>query len=429
MRQDIEERIDQIRRGQLPSGYQMNKDIGLAPSDWTVGKISDVLHNVQRPVEKPSDPYWRLGLRSHAKGTFHELVKNPDEIDMDELYKVRKNDLVVNITFAWEHAIALAGVDDDGLLVSHRFPTYVFDNDNSPQYFKAMVTQRFFKEMLGNISPGGAGRNRVMSKSAFLKLPCYIPAVKEQKRIVTVLTNCDKVVSLKMQLIEEKRRQKKWLVQKLLDPNSGVRLPGFENSEWCSKILSEMCSYISDGDWVESKDQSSKGIRLIQTGNIGVGTFLAKSAHAKYVSDDTFVRLNCSEVFLGDILLSRLPDPIGRACMIPKMNSRAITAVDCTIARFYKYSEAMLFLQYSCCDDYFQRVSSLSGGSTRTRISRKELEKLNVFLPKDVNEQTAIVKILSTADREIDLLEQDLSMWQNKKKALIQLLLTGIVRV
>ena len=80
-------------------------------------------------------------------------------------------------------------------------------------------------------------------------------------------------------------------------------------------------------------------------------------------------------------------------------------------------------------NQYFKQIAVLSGGSTRTRISRKEIEKLKISLPGDIKEQIAISTILSTADREIDLLEQELTQWQAKNKSLMQLLLTGLVRV
>ena len=117
MKESIKKRIEAVRRGEVPEGYRRTKDIGIAPSDWRVGQLSDVLHNKQRPVPKPDEPYWRLGIRSWAKGTFHAYVDDPAAVDMDELYVVQENDLVVNITFAWEHAIAVASKEDDGLLV------------------------------------------------------------------------------------------------------------------------------------------------------------------------------------------------------------------------------------------------------------------------------------------------------------------------
>ena len=71
----------------------------------------------------------------------------------------------------------------------------------------------------------------------------------------------------------------------------------------------------------------------------------------------------------------------------------------------------------------------LSGGSTRKRITRKEIENAVITLPVDEGEQTAIAEILSTADKEIELLKKDIEQEKLKKKSLMQLLLTGIVRV
>lgn len=97
--------------------------------------------------------------------------------------------------------------------------------------------------------------------------------------------------------------------------------------------LEDICTVFTDGDWIESKDQSESGIRLVQTGNIGEGTYLEKEARAKYISEGTFDKLKCTEIFSGDILVSRLPEPVGRACIVPEKAERMITAVDCTICR------------------------------------------------------------------------------------------------
>ena len=117
------------------------------------------------------------------KGTFQKPDSDPEAIAMDKLYVVRANDLVVNITFAWEGAIAIAQTEDDGGLVSHRFPTYTFKPDQAThRYFKHIIQLKRFKYMLDIISPGGAGRNRVLSKTEFLKLKWNLPSVKEQEK-------------------------------------------------------------------------------------------------------------------------------------------------------------------------------------------------------------------------------------------------------
>lgn len=416
MNPEIRQKIEQIKNGKVPDGYHYSR-AGLSPKDWGKGSLSDVLYNEQRAIPKPKEGYWRLGIRSHAKGTFHEYVENPETVDMDALYVVKENDLILNITFAWEHAVALADKDDDGLLVSHRFPTYVFREGQNPIFYKSVAIQKRFKEMLALISPGGAGRNRVMSKKDFLRLPCNIPSCEEQQKIAEILMQCDKVIELKNKRIEEEKRKKQAMLKRV-----------FVNKDCNEYSLCDLCATIVDGDWIESKDQSEEGIRLIQTGNIGVGRYLEKEKSAKYISEETFKTLNCTEVFDGDILISRLPDPIGRACMITNLATRAITAVDCTIMRFEEQLQAELFLQYATTQEYFNKLQSLSGGSTRIRISRKELEKLKIKIPNETKRAILINDLLKQQDEILITLETEVEQWQKKKKSLMQLLLTGIVR-
>jgi type I restriction enzyme S subunit len=184
---------------------------------WNKKPLSYYLDYTPRPIDKPSDNFLALGVRSHGKGIFHKQDFDPDAIAMETLYEVKENDLVVNITFAWEHAIAVANKEDEGGLVSHRFPTYVFkSNKASPNYFKFLILQPYFKYLLDLISPGGAGRNRVLSKKEFIKLEIKCPALDEQLAIASVLTEADKELKLHQQQIATLKEQKKGLMQKLL---------------------------------------------------------------------------------------------------------------------------------------------------------------------------------------------------------------------
>lgn len=159
--------------------------------EWEEMTLNSVIKQELRPVPKPDKPYIRLGLRSHAKGTFHELVEKPEEVQMDEMFVVKKDDLIVNITFAWEQAIAVANEDDDGKLVSHRFPTYIFKKKHYSGFFKYFLTTRYIKYCLTNASPGGAGRNRVLNKSDFLEILIKVPSLREQQKIASYLSKID----------------------------------------------------------------------------------------------------------------------------------------------------------------------------------------------------------------------------------------------
>lgn len=162
--------------------------------------------------------------------------------------------------------------------------------------------------------------------------------------------------------------------------------------------LSSLCDTFIDGDWIEAKDQSGSGIRLIQTGNVGVGTFKDKGDRARYISEETFNRLNCTEVVEGDILISRLPEPVGRACIIPAGLGKSITAVDCTIIRLNDKVLPKFFVTFTNTPDYAMQIKKVLSGTTRLRVSRANLGKIQVPLPA-IDKQQQFVTIAEQADK------------------------------
>ncbi len=192
---------------------------------WKKNPLSDFMDYTPRPIDKPSNSFLSLGVRSHGKGIFHKPDFDPDSIAMETLYEVKENDLVVNITFAWEHAVAIANKEDEGGLVSHRFPTYVFKPEKaSPNYFKFLILQPYFKYLLDLISPGGAGRNRVLSKKEFIKLEVKCPELEEQVAIASVLSEAEMELKLRQKQLDTLKEQKKGLMQKLLTGEIRVKV-------------------------------------------------------------------------------------------------------------------------------------------------------------------------------------------------------------
>lgn len=184
---------------------------------WKMKLLGDVLDPISRPASKPLDAFLALGIRSHGKGTFLKHDFEPNKIEMDTLFVVRENDLIVNITFAWEGAIAIVKKEDDGALVSHRFPTFTFNPDAGVvNFFKYIILQPKFKYMLDLISPGGAGRNRVLSKKDFLNLEIKIPSIECQLSIARVLQAADIEIQLLKSKFEKLNVQKKSLMKALL---------------------------------------------------------------------------------------------------------------------------------------------------------------------------------------------------------------------
>lgn len=175
---------------------------------------------------------------------------------------------------------------------------------------------------------------------------------------------------------------------------------------WDINTLANICLTFTDGDWIESKDQSSDGIRLVQTGNIGNGGFLNKADRSRFISVATFERLGCTEIFPNDLLISRLPNPVGRSCLIPETGQRMITAVDCTIVRIdTKGANQKYVMYFTNSSDYFEQVSRLISGTTRDRISRKNLGTIKIPLPP-LAEQREIVERMDAVTQKVRELQK-----------------------
>lgn len=171
---------------------------------------------------------------------------------------------------------------------------------------------------------------------------------------------------------------------------------------WQIKKLGEVCKVFTDGNWIEKKDQSSEGIRLVQTGNIGNGVFKDREEKARYISEKIFKQLRCTEILPFDCLISRLPDPVGRSCIIPDTKEKMITAVDCTIIRFKKETIlAQWFVYYSLSQEYQNQINKHISGATRQRISRSNLGLIDIPLPP-LLEQQRIVEILDEVFGGVD---------------------------
>ena len=192
------------------------------------------------------------------------------------------------------------------------------------------------------------------------------------------------------------------------------------NETSISELLKEGSLY-SDGDWVESKDQDEEGTnRLIQLADIGDGFFQNKSN--KFMNDEQFNKLRCTELKEGDILIARMPDPIGRACFFPKINQRCATVVDVAILRNPNADPYWLMSMINS-SQFRRMIENHSTGTTRTRITRGFLAELRFFAP-EIKIQTKIAVILYNIDQTIEKTEALIHKYQQIKAGLMHDLFT-----
>lgn len=149
---------------------------------------------------------------------------------------------------------------------------------------------------------------------------------------------------------------------------------------------------LTDGDWIETKDQAEDGnVRLIQLADVGVGAFLDKSR--RFVTEQTEARLNCTRLAVDDVLIARLPNPIGRACLFPDIGQPAITAVDVAILRCDKNVDPRYVALAMNAPPSYRQIESYGKGATRFRVSTGHLRTVLVPLPPLAEQQRIVAKV------------------------------------
>jgi type I restriction enzyme, S subunit len=167
------------------------------------------------------------------------------------------------------------------------------------------------------------------------------------------------------------------------------------------KDLAGTAGIFVDGDWVESKDQDPNGdIRLLQLADIGDGVFLDKSD--RWINADAFTRLRCTELATGDVLIARMPDPLGRACLMPPLEQRCVTVVDVAALRVDPQVADNRWVMHTVNAPQLRaEISAQASGTTRKRISRGNLGGLQIPLPPEA-EQKRIADKLDTVLTRLD---------------------------
>lgn len=184
--------------------------------EWETCKLKKFLIPTLREVKKPSENFLSIGIRSHFKGTFHKDNQDPNKVSVDKLFLVHEGDFILNITFAWEGALAIARKEDNLGYVSHRFPTYTFNKEFIiSEFFRYIYTLPKFLTYLDLCSPGGAGRNRVLKKSEFLEIEIDRPCLAEQTKIANFFSALDDKIVVKKAELDTFRTWKQGLLQQM----------------------------------------------------------------------------------------------------------------------------------------------------------------------------------------------------------------------
>ena len=414
MTPEIKTRIEAVRRGEVPEGYQRTR-AGIMPVDWPTKTLAkDVFKN---HTNKKHGGAYEVLSATQDRGIIPrkdvDIDIKYDEENIASYKKVDEGDFVISLR-SFQGGIEYSEYEG---LVSPAYTvlkaTKPIDNNYYRAYFK---TSDFIKRLNGAVY--GIRDGKQIGFEDFGDLATHYPPLAEQQKIAEILSTCDRVIELKQKLLDEKRKQKQWLMQMLLDPDSDIRLPGCD-SNWQTYQIGELGKVITgstpdksveafwNGDfpWITSQDFKGK---YINSSNV-------------YVTENG--KKKCRLLPAGSLLVTCIASiGLNAIATVECATNQQINAVVCN----EKCSTEML---YYIIEFNKPKLERIAGKTAVPIISKEQFEKIVVAIPVSTQAQDKIVSILSVADTEIDFLEQELEAWQQKKKALMQLLLTGLVRV
>ena len=370
----------------------------------------------------PTEGYTRLGIRSHAKGTFHSYVEKGKELETAKMFRVASDKFIVNITFGWEHAVAITDENDAGKLVSHRFPQYSFNAGMIPKFFRYLILDKKFKHHLELSSPGGAGRNRVLKLSDMLEYKMNFPCEEEQRKIAAYFDDLDNLITLHQRKCDEVKSLKKYMLQKMFPQNEQkvpeIRFEGFTEA-WEQRKLGDVLDDMYNGQ-TPSRNKSeywNGNIKWLSSGELNRGTVYdsmemitedgQKSANLRIVPKGTFIMaitgLEAAGT-RGNCALLGFDTTLNQSCMALFPKKDLLTS-DFLFQWYRKVGE-----EYGI--NYTQ-------GTKQQSYNAELIKILPISLPS-VAEQRKIASYLSNLDHLITLHQQKCEELKKIKKFMLQ---------
>ena len=411
MTSEIKARIDQIRHGEIPEGYKRSK-YGIIPQSWCTVKMGECI----KEYKYLSNDISHIPVYSSSR---HGLIPQSDYFDQKKAVETNLGYKIVPKEYVTYRHMS----DDDvfhfninttggNILVSSEYPVFTSSEGYNLFFLISVLNNTSRFRYFCKTQKLGGTRTRLYIEN-LKQYDIVLPPFNEQNEIAEILAGQDKVIELKEKLLAEKQEQKKYLMQRLLTGKK--RLPGFQG-KWkylhAKNIFANIVNKKHDGSLEVLSATQDRGI--IPRSHVDIDIKYDKSSLGSYKKVEAGNFVISLRSFQGGIEYSEYT---GLVSPVYTVLAPCIPITDMYYKHLFKSS------------DYIARLNvAVYGIRDGKQISYDDFGRIRIPYPP-IEEQQAIAQILVTTDREIELLQKDIDQEKQKKKALMQLLLTGIVRV
>ncbi len=403
MTPEVKKRIEQIRQGIVPEGYKKTES-GIIPNEWRVGQVSKCIEEYKFfsndishiPVYSSS----RKGLVPQS-----DYYNQREAVETNLGYKVVPQGYVTYRHMSDDDVFHFnINKTGENVLVSSEYPVFT-SSDNCDLSFLISVLNntarfRYFCKM----QKLGGTRTRLYLDN-LKRYALALPPFDEQKKIAEILATQDKAIELQGRKIEELKRFKKGCLEKMF-PRKGQkapekRFPGFTD-DWEQRKLGELCAEFKSGDFISAEEIFLGGNYPVYGGN-GLRGYTNRYNH-----DGDFALVGRQGALCGNMNYSS-----GKAYFTEHAIAVQANKTNDTRFLFYCFSN--------------MNLGQFSGQSAQPGLAVSKLIELTTFVPSKA-EQEKISTALTIIDHLITLHQRKLEEMKRQKKALMQLLLTGIVK-
>lgn len=385
-------------------------------------KISQWITLVERPVElEDNTSYQLVTVRRGFAGVESRGIFKGKEIKVKNYFVVQAGDFLISKRQIAHGACGIVPESLDGAVVSNEYNVFVPQKETNIEFFFLIMQLPYYKRLFYLMSDGVHIEKLLFKTNDWMKRSLSLPPLHEQQKIATILSTQDKVIELKEKLLAQKQQQKKYLMQQLL--TGKLRLPDI-NGKWTSVKLKELL--------IERNEKNVEQNHRICSVAVSKGVVdQIEHLGRSYAAADTS---NYGVAHYGDIIYTKSPTGDFSLGIIKQNRMRENVA----ISPLYGIYKPISFSTGYLLNIYFESTINTKnyltpivqkGAKNTIAISNSAFLENKIFFPMDEATQSRIAKIFELTDHEIDLLQKSIEAEKQKKKALMQLLLTGKVSV
>jgi len=425
MTPEVRDRIDQIRQGIVPEGYVKDKD-GIYPRDWASKKIGQWLKLAERSIVlQDEEEYQLVTIRRgfggvDSRGSFlgkNVLVKN--------YFIVKTGDFIISKRQIAHGACGIVPPELDGAVVSNEYNVFLPQDGTNIQMFNLMMQLPHYKRLFYLMSDGVHIEKLLFKTQDWMKRTLAMPLLKEQKKIAEILSTQDKAIELQGRKIEELKRFKKGCLEKMF-PRKGqkvpeTRFPGF-TGDWEQRKVSTIASDTRGGGTPATSNETywSGNIPWIQSSDLSEGKLFGVEPR-KYISRDG-LNNSATQLVPENSIAVVTSVGVGKLAFMPFSYTTSQDFL--SLCKLQTEPHFTVYALYQMLQGELQAVQ----GTSIKGMTKDDLLSKSIFAPKDEVEQQQLGSYFRNLDTLITLHQRKLEEMKKQKKALMQLLLTGIVK-